>query len=216
MDWIKYSQVVERILWVHGHPSTRSIAQAVADILEQDHVSLATYFVSEDPNNEEVRARFIPTIAYQLGLSFPRVREEIGNNVAHDPAILSRSVSHQLDPLILQPLAPFLSILDDVVDTQYHPALIIVDGCDYLDNHTRTCIVNALLRISQQFPLRVRILLFTKLSDRITANLTLGVQDGSVAEIGVDNDRPLVSVVGKVWNRVKSIVSMNGRTQRPY
>ncbi|KJA18499.1 hypothetical protein HYPSUDRAFT_98787, partial [Hypholoma sublateritium FD-334 SS-4] len=80
-----------------------SIAQAVADLQEQDDVFLATYFIIEDPENKDVRARFISTIAYQLGLSFPKVREELGNILAHDPSILSRSVAHQLDSLILQP-----------------------------------------------------------------------------------------------------------------
>ncbi|KJA18503.1 hypothetical protein HYPSUDRAFT_102146, partial [Hypholoma sublateritium FD-334 SS-4] len=80
-----------------------SIAQAVATPPEQEHVFLATYFVSKNPDNASVRARFISTIAYQLGLAFPRVREQLGNIVAHDPSILSRSISHQLDSLILQP-----------------------------------------------------------------------------------------------------------------
>lgn len=213
MNWAKDPEVTEHILHVHGSSRTSTIAQAVASLQEQEHVSLATYIVSKKPNNEDVRARFIPTIAYQLGRSFPKLREEIGNIVAHDPAILSLSVSHQLDSLILQPLELFLSV-PGVVDNQLHPPLIIIDGCDYLDNYTRTCIINALLRVSQQFPLHVRILLFTKSSARITADHISGIEDGTVAEIDFRREWSLGAIVGQVWSRLKNVASMKIRTRR--
>ncbi|KJA18510.1 hypothetical protein HYPSUDRAFT_205331 [Hypholoma sublateritium FD-334 SS-4] len=211
MDWARDPQAKEHILRVHGSSCTSSIAQAVAGFQEQDHLSVATYFVGKHPNNEDIRTRFISTIAYQLGLSFPTVREDIENLVAHDPTILSRSVSSQLDTLILQPFAPFLSVPDGVVIGQYNPALIIVDGCDYLDMYTRTHIINALLGIAKQFPLRVRILLFTKSSARITTSLSLGVEDGSVMEIGFDDERSVGDIFTKIWNRIKRFTSTNGR-----
>lgn len=217
--------MTEKAIWLHGSSCTSCIAQAVADLQEQDHVFLATYFVSEDPENKDVRAQFISTIAYQLGLFFPRVRETLGNILAHDPSILSRSVSHQLDSLILQPLAPFLlDTPDDVADGQQHPVVIIVDGCDLLDDFTRTCVVNALFKFAQQFPFRVRLLLFTKSSAGMSANLTSSVEDGSVTEIALGGERSQVSDRAKkffhlnlgeiaqlVWNRVKIFARINGR-----
>ncbi|KJA18508.1 hypothetical protein HYPSUDRAFT_123322, partial [Hypholoma sublateritium FD-334 SS-4] len=128
VDWVKCPQVTEHILWVHGSSFTSSIAQAVSSLHEQDKEALATYFVNKDPANEDVRARFISTIAYQLGRSFPEVREEIGHVVARDPAILSLSVPHQLDSLILKPLAPLLSVPDGAIDSPHHPVVIILDG----------------------------------------------------------------------------------------
>lgn len=211
-DWVKTSNVAEHTLWAHGPSCTSSIAHAIASLPEPVHAALATFFVRKDPANEDVRARFIPTIAYQLGLSFPRVREQIGNIVAHDPAILSRSVSQQLDSLILQPLAPFLSVPDGVADGQYHPAVIIVDGCDYLDSYTQRCVVDALLKLAQQFPLRVRILLFTKSLAKISTSLTSGVEDGSVTEIVIDDERSLWAILQRVCGKIRYAAWKNGRT----
>lgn len=224
-DWATASAVTEHTLWVHGSSCTSSIARAVASLQEEGRVFFATYFVSENPDNEEVRTRFIPTIAYQLGLFFPRVREELGNILAHDPSILSRSISHQLDSLILQPLAPFLKPADDEVDGQHHPVVIIVDGCDSLDDSTRTSVVNALFKCAQQFPLRVRLLLFTKLSTGLSATLISSVEDGSITEISFAGKRLQVddkasysfplnlgAILQMVWIALKTFVGKNGRT----
>ena len=154
MDWARASQVAEHIVWLHGSSHASSISEAVAKFRQRECAPLVTYFLSQTHNDIGVRARFIPTIAYQLGRLFPGAREEIRNIVAHDPAILSLSVSHQLETLILQPLSPFLSsTTDGMPNTQHDPVLIIVNECDYLDNYTQECVIDALLRISQEFPL---------------------------------------------------------------
>lgn len=206
IDWTTDSQATEGILWVHGPLHTSAIAQVVAGLHEQDHAALATYFVSKYPDNDDVRARFISTIAYQLGLSFPRTREEISNIIAHNPAILSRSTSCQLNSLILKPLAQSLTVPGSVVDGRYNSALIIVDGCDYLDNDTQQCIVNALCRIVQQFPLRVRILLFTKSSFMLTTSLALGIENGSVTEIVFEGEHSFGVIAEQIWTRIKNKV----------
>ena len=166
MDWAKDPQVAERVLWLHGSCAS-AISQNIANFQQEDYGLLATYFVNKYPDNLNARARFIPTITYQLGNSFRPARKEIANIITHDRTILSRSVAHQLQTLILHPLAPFLSVPDDVTGTEHHPVLIIVDGCDYLDNYTQNCVIDALLRIWQEFPLRVRVLLSTESSAMI-------------------------------------------------
>lgn len=188
-------------------------------------MSLAAYFVGQAPDNEDVRTRFISTIAYQLCLSFPALREQIGIIVAHDPVVLLRSVSRQLDSLILQPLAQLLSPSDSVGDIQHHPVVLIVDGYDYLDEFTQTCVVNALFKLARQFPLSVRILLFTELSAGMSTTLTSGVEDGSVMEIKIGDKRPhiddkstddlpfgLRAIIEQVWNMVKNVARKNSRT----
>ncbi|KJA18494.1 hypothetical protein HYPSUDRAFT_205317 [Hypholoma sublateritium FD-334 SS-4] len=225
MDWTKDSQVAEHILWVHGPLFTHTIAHAVANLQEQDHAPLATYFVGRVPDNEDVRTRFVPTIAYQLCLSFPKLREEIGTIVAHDPVVLLRSVSRQLDSLILQPLAPFLPVSEGAGNVQNHPVVIIMDGYDYLDDFTQTCVLNALFKLTQQFPLRVRILLFTESSTGISTTLTSGAENGSVMEISFDDKRlqvddqanpylpfALRAIIEHIWNMVKKVTRRNGHT----
>ena len=205
-DWATDALVTEHILWVHGISRTSTIAHVVASFQEKSHVALATYFVSKYPDNDDVRARFISTIAYQLGLSFPRTREEISNIIAHDPAILSRSTSCQLNSLILKPLAQSLTVPGSVVDGRYNSALIIVDGCDYFNDYTRKCIVNALLRIVQQFPLCVRVLLFTKSLLVMRKSLALGIDNGSVAEISFEDKHSFGAITEHIWNRLKNVV----------
>ncbi len=210
MNWVKDPRVTERILWVHGARCASVLSQSVANF-QKDHAVLATYFVNKNPNNLYTRSCFIATLTYQLATFFPRARQEIGRIVTQDPVILSLSVDRQLDTLILNPFEPFLSIADDVTDTPPHPVLIIVDGCDYLDNYTQQCIVDALLSILQQFPSSVRILLSTKSSAMITS-LTPSMEHGLVAEIDFSNKRSLRSIIIKIWNKIKIVTRIPGRT----
>ena len=202
MDWAKDPHVTERILWVHGAWCASSISQSVANF-QQDHGILATYFVNKQPNNLYVRSCFISTITYQLAGFFPQARQEIGSIVAQDPVMLSLSIDRQLRTLILSPLAPFLSVADSVTDAPPHPVLIIVDGCDYLDNYTQKCIINALLRILQEFPSSVRILLSTK-SSAIITSLTPSIEDGLVTEIAFSDKRFLRTIIIKIWNKLQN------------
>ena len=82
-------------------------------------------------------------------------------------------------------------------------SLIIVDGCDYLDNYTQKCIINALLRILQEFSSSVRILLSTK-SSAIITSLTPSIEDGLVAEIAFSDKRFLRSIIIKIWNKLQN------------
>ncbi len=111
---------------------------------------LSPIFVSEGPQNKDVRIRFIPTIAFQLGLLFPSVHKKLGIAIARDPSLLSLADSSQLDSLLLQPLS---DTLDDVANVQQQPVVILVDGCDLLDKRTQTSIINALLELPQHFPI---------------------------------------------------------------
>ncbi len=103
MDWLQCSQVPEHIFWVHKSPS--SIPQSIASLHQQTQSPLATYFIDKNPDNDDVRTRFVSTVAYQLGLYFSRARKEIAQAVEHNPALLSLSVSHQLESLILKPFS---------------------------------------------------------------------------------------------------------------
>ena len=207
MHWAKDTQVAERVLWLHGSCAS-AISQNIANFQQEDHGLLATYFINKCPHNLNARARFIPTITYQLGNSFRPARKEIANIITHDRTILSRSVAHQLQTLILHPLAPFLSVPDDVTGTEHHPVLIIVDGCDYLDNYTQNCVIDALLRISQEFLLRVRVLLSTE-SSAMIPSLTQSIVDGLVTEIAFSDGRFLWANIKGIWNKLRNVARIN-------
>ena len=207
-DWVNTPKVTEHALWLHGPSNKPSIAQAVAaDLQKREHVLFVTYFVGEDPENKDVRIRFIPTIAYQLGLLFPSVYEKLGITIAHDPSLLSLAVSSQLDSLLLRPLS---DTLDDPADVQHQPVVILVDGCDLLNGSTQASVINALLKLPQQFSHRVRLLLFTKSSALISTTLASSLESGLVAEVVFGGDRSrysfppnLEAIVQRIWNTVK-------------
>ena len=94
--------------------------------------------------------------------------------------------------------------------TEHHPVLIIVDGCDYLDNYTQNCVIDALLKISQEFPLRVRVIISTK-SSAMIPSLTQIIVEGLVTEIAFSDGRFLWANIKRIWNKLRNVARINGQ-----
>ena len=183
LHWIEDTSGAGNILWVHGPLCSPSIAQAVAEQQARECISLATYFFDRRPTNNKTCTEFIATIAYQLGVASPPAREYIARCVAQDPAVLSQCPSNQLNTLILQSIATILSEATNTRTSHSNHVMIIVYGCEYLGRGERTRIIDMLTICARQFPLHVRIILFTRTSAGFTQSLNPLIQQGAAAEV---------------------------------
>jgi len=131
MRWIKWGEDLEAfILWVYGPAGAgkSAIAQTIAEMCEDEMLLLASFFFSRnDPSRSTVKP-LIATIAYQITLNLPQVRDAILRAIEHDPLIFSKSLAVQVKSLIVAPLQP-------LADAGYFKEptsrrLIIIDGLD--------------------------------------------------------------------------------------
>jgi hypothetical protein len=112
-------------IWLNGLAGVgkTSIAFTVAEEMKKTKRLAATFFFSH--KHAQSGAKIIPTIAYQLALTFPRIRDDITRAVEGDRMLLSsdKSRSDQIQELVVNPL----HALKFRQDTPY---AIIIDALD--------------------------------------------------------------------------------------
>lgn len=81
-----------------------SIAFTIAEELKTAKRLAATFFFSH--KHAQKAAAIIPTIAYQLAIAFPRIRQDIVAAIENDVSLLSPGKSHadQMQELVIKPL----------------------------------------------------------------------------------------------------------------
>ena len=118
------------IMWVYGPAGSgkSAIAQTIAEMCEDKMILLASFFFSRnDPSRSNVKP-LIATIAYQITLNLPHVREGILGAIERDPLIFSKSLAVQFKSLIVAPLQPLVEAGFFKEPTSHH--LVIIDGLD--------------------------------------------------------------------------------------
>jgi len=131
MKWIKWEEGLDAfIMWVYGPAGAgkSAIAQTIAEMCEEEMILLASFFFSRsDPSRSNVNP-LIATIAYQMTLNLPQVREAILGAIERDPLIFSKSLAVQFKSLIVSPLQPLAEA--GFFREQTARRLVIIDGLD--------------------------------------------------------------------------------------
>ena len=131
MRWIKWGEDLEAfIMWVYGPAGSgkSAIAQTIAEMCEDEMILFASFFFSRnDPSRNTVKP-LIATIAYQITLNLPQVRDAILRAIEHDALIFSKSLAVQVKSLIVAPL----QLLADTgfFNKPTSRRLVIIDGLD--------------------------------------------------------------------------------------
>ncbi|KAG2129264.1 hypothetical protein BD769DRAFT_1667219 [Suillus cothurnatus] len=111
-------------VWLNGLAGVgkTSIAFSIAEKMKAAQRLAGTFFFSH--KHVQKAAAIIPTIAYQLALAFPRVREDIVKAIERDDLLLSPGKSHadQLRELVIKPL--------QILRFRQEPYVIIIDALD--------------------------------------------------------------------------------------
>ncbi|KIM46550.1 hypothetical protein M413DRAFT_24255 [Hebeloma cylindrosporum] len=129
-DWIDDSGKKERLMWLCGPAQVgkSAIAQTIADRCYDAGILLASFFFSRNNAMRGDKSYLIPTIAYQLTVSIPEIRNRVWDVLRNDPLILSRSLEAQAKALIIRPLNEVA--LDDMDDQDSFHGLVVLDGLD--------------------------------------------------------------------------------------
>ncbi|KAF7358362.1 hypothetical protein MVEN_00886200 [Mycena venus] len=109
------------ILWLHGPAGSgkSAVAQSLCQQLKDERRLGGSFFKRGHPSRGNAK-RLFPTIAYQLSLLHPKLRQLISDEIENDPAIVDRSLSDQLQTLVIGPCRriclPHLVIVIDGLD----------------------------------------------------------------------------------------------------
>ena len=106
MKWIKYTGRNFWCIYYMGVSGKSAIAQTIAEICEQEMILLASFFFSRNDPSRSTANPLIATIAYQITLNLPDVRNVVLEAIERDPLIFSKSLAVQVKSPIVTPLQP--------------------------------------------------------------------------------------------------------------
>ncbi|KAF8964592.1 hypothetical protein BDZ97DRAFT_1919012, partial [Flammula alnicola] len=148
-EWIKdLDSRRQFFIWLYGPAGVgkSAIAQTIAEMCAREALLAASFFFSRTVSGRNNETRFIASVAYQLSLSIPKIRERVITAVEQDPMIFSRTVITQMRVLVVEPLNE--ATKDEELDGQalsVRPGFVVVDGLDEChDDTAQTAILDAL------------------------------------------------------------------------
>ncbi|KAJ7241590.1 hypothetical protein C8J57DRAFT_1084904, partial [Mycena rebaudengoi] len=121
----RHWNIERRILWLNGPAGAgkSAVAQSLCLQLEANGHLGASFFFKRGNASRGNGNKLFPTIAYQLALHLPQLRGAIAQVVEKDPSIVDRSLSVQVERLIIEPCQMHLS-------GRRQPVPVIIDGLD--------------------------------------------------------------------------------------
>ncbi|KAJ7925697.1 hypothetical protein B0H13DRAFT_2568509 [Mycena leptocephala] len=150
-SWSLQADPRSSVLWLHGPAGAgkSAIAQSFCQKLEAEGRLGGSFFFKRLHPSRGNGNKLFPTIAYQLALLLPELKRVITERVEDDPSIIHKSLSIQLQRLIMEPCRD--------TGTPSH-TIVIIDGLDECGGQN---VQQEILRAiggtvcEQQLPLRV-------------------------------------------------------------
>jgi len=133
MDWVRGldpETCNALVMWLYGPAGSgkSAIGRSIAERCYEEGILLASYFFSRsDPTRNHGRS-FIATIAYQISIHFPDIRDHLIGTIHRDPLIFTRSLDAQILALIVEPMRDRIDI--GYFNTTDTARLVIIDGLD--------------------------------------------------------------------------------------
>ncbi|KAL0569681.1 hypothetical protein V5O48_012280 [Marasmius crinis-equi] len=161
-DWEENKEDLP-ICWLSGAAGVgkSTIAMTIAKLFEEKGLLSSFFFFRSDPQRNNPSALML-TIAHDLTLSIPMLRDRVNQRVSDDPRILNESMEVQYRELVLKPSrvqgwagwqTRVRNIAADLSLTTRKPDLVIIDGLDECsDAATQLRILDAITDSYDQSP----------------------------------------------------------------
>ena len=188
MKWIKWEGDLNSfIIWVYGPAGAgkSAIAQTIAEMCEQEMILLASFFFSRnDPSRSNVNS-LIATLAYQITLNLPDVRDAILSAIEHDPLIFSKSFAVQVETLIVAPLQPLAEagFFNDFASRR----LVIIDGIDECSDPRVQKNILEVLANAQRHRLPLVFLIASRPEQHISLTFNTGLLLDTTSRLALDD-----------------------------
>ncbi|CAA7269769.1 unnamed protein product [Cyclocybe aegerita] len=170
--------------WLYGSAGVgkSAVLQTIAEFFYAKGRLLASFFFSRNSATRNNRYHLIPTLAYQIALCSPQLKEHVGNTVHKDPTIFDRSPEAQLWALVVGPL---LEARNQQINV---PMLIIIDGLD--ECHTpddQVSILRAFTNTLKEESLGVKLLIASRPERLIRAAFDNGTLQERTRRLSLDH-----------------------------
>lgn len=153
LKWIQDPFRSTKVLWLNGPAGAgkSAIAQTIAEICGENGELAASFFFSRTTPGRNTDKHLFATIAFQLALSIPDVKEAVNLAVQENPSILDRSLEMQMGKLIVEPNFWVINedgtqTLNDSPSTERPPRVIILDGLDECHGENNQCYILELIQ----------------------------------------------------------------------
>ncbi|KAF8203551.1 hypothetical protein K438DRAFT_1820375 [Mycena galopus ATCC 62051] len=122
-DWALKDDPKSRILWLHGPAGAgkSAVAQTLCQNLEAEGHLGATFFFKRGHSSRGHATKLFPTIAYHLANILPKFKTAVLMCMDNEPAVLDKSLSIQLERLVMVPLQGLIP---------KRTMVIVIDGLD--------------------------------------------------------------------------------------
>ncbi|KAF8878475.1 hypothetical protein CPB84DRAFT_330795 [Gymnopilus junonius] len=184
ISWIEDEASSTDILWLYGPAGAgkSAIMQSIAEFyrLAEDRLAASFFFSKGKPGRDDERLLFA-TIAYQLALHIPGLREYVNRAMLLDPALHTKDVHAQLQALIVEPLQRLTVPLPPIY-------LVIIDGldeCQSLESHRR--VLNLIAGFLANSGVRFRFLITSRFEVHIRNTFNLPHLDHRTRRLSLDS-----------------------------
>ncbi|KAJ2929155.1 hypothetical protein H1R20_g7949, partial [Candolleomyces eurysporus] len=130
MDWIQDREAPQRLLCMTGAAGAgkSALQQTIAEGCSGSNtLGSAFFFSAGDPTRNDL-SHVVPTIACQLGLHNPALRDAIGKVIEDSPLIFEKKIKIQMDMLVVAPFKRLCA--SGELDRNTFPHAILIDGLD--------------------------------------------------------------------------------------
>jgi len=141
-------------MWLYGPAGSgkTAIADSIAELCHDGANLAASFFFSRGADGRKDATHFVSSIACQLAMAIPEIQEWVSAAVDSDPMIFTRSLSAQMQALIVKPFNEAAEAGGSAQSALLsRPRFIIIDGLDECDDpKSQTDILQVLLKAVQQ------------------------------------------------------------------
>lgn len=130
LGWLTNFNRLSNLLWLYGPAGVgkSAIFQTIAKYCkDQGWLGAAFFFPRTKPRHD--LTRLIPTLAYQLAVTYSAYKSYVTSLLDHDPSILEGALHVQFEELIAKPLLHMNT-------ERSRPILILLDGLDVCQDDT--------------------------------------------------------------------------------
>ena len=187
MKWIKREDLDAFVMWMYGPAGfgKSAIAQTIAEMCEEEMILLASFFFSRNDPSRSIVKPLIATIAYQITMNFPDIRDAILGAIDRDPLIFSKSLAVQVKSLIVAPLQELAEA--GFFNEPTSRRLVIIDGLDECsDPKVQQNIVDVLANAQRQHQLPLTFLICSRPEQHISLAFSTGALPGMTTRVALD------------------------------
>ncbi|KAF8972255.1 hypothetical protein BDZ97DRAFT_1608478, partial [Flammula alnicola] len=127
----KLDPLTTKIVWLEEPHNTAktctAIAQTVSEVCHAEGRLAGSFFFDQHRCGGDDGRYLFSTLAYQIAMNVPGMREPINLAMAHDPTLPTKSIAVQLQSLIIQ---PFHQLPSTSTISPKTPMVVVIDGLD--------------------------------------------------------------------------------------